>query len=238
MSFSSTSSAVYALPGFLGSTSDWGGFDPKDLGVDFLTPVTLSPTLSLEEWGETFLPAPETQNILMGYSLGGRLGLHAVCANPPLWKAAIFISTHPGLATQKQKEERIKNDRIWANRFLEEDWEKLMEAWNCQPPLRTSKPLLRNETDYNRKDLALILETWSLGLQKNFAPLLAKLDLPILWLTGENDAAFLSLAQTLEFSHPLSSIQIIPGGGHRIFSDQPEVFRCCVQSWLKTVLCV
>ncbi|MEL7506912.1 MAG: hypothetical protein AAFN42_06230, partial [Cyanobacteria bacterium J06554_1] len=62
----------------------------------------------------------------MGYSLGGRLGLHGLIQQPDLWAGAIIVSADPGIADAKNKKLCLRRERIWANRFLTEPWDDLL----------------------------------------------------------------------------------------------------------------
>src|SRR5690606_6539540 len=93
--------------------------------------------------------------ILVGYSLGGRIALHALRDSPDLWQAAVIISAHPGLVLEEDRVVRKKADQEWAKRFMHEDWDLLMKSWNSQPVFKNgSQPLLRHERDFDRKKLA------------------------------------------------------------------------------------
>lgn len=232
-SFNSSLKTVYALSGFLGAISDWDLFSARGFGVNSLISLSPTPDLSLENWGKSCIPSSNTQNILMGYSLGGRLALHALLARPDFWHAAIFISTHSGLSDPKAREERICQDQIWADRFLSEPWENLLKDWNRQPVLAMSNPIERLESHYCRLNLAQTLKTWSLGLQQDLKIPLSQIRVPILWVVGEKDTTYTKLSQTLTFAHPLSLTCSIVQSGHRVPWDAPKTFQKCVHDWIQ-----
>jgi 2-succinyl-6-hydroxy-2,4-cyclohexadiene-1-carboxylate synthase len=65
---------------------------------------------------------------------------------------------------------------------------------------------------------------WSLGQQENLLPMLSRCSIPLLWLTGENDAKFTQLAGDtckglLGVNH-----EIFPHCGHRLPWDDVEMF--------------
>ena len=77
--------------------------------------------------GKIQVPSPRTsdKNILIAYSLGGRLALHCLCESN-LWDGAILISAHPGFDKVTEKKEREKNDSHWASRFENEPWQDVI----------------------------------------------------------------------------------------------------------------
>ncbi|MEO0375535.1 MAG: hypothetical protein AAF329_13095 [Cyanobacteria bacterium P01_A01_bin.17] len=60
------------------------------------------------DWAELFCERVVTEgasrNVVLGYSLGGRLALHAVLHNPELWEGAIATSTSPGLSSLEDRQ--------------------------------------------------------------------------------------------------------------------------------------
>ena len=57
----------------------------------------------LNEIAAPDVPGPR---VLIGYSLGGRLALHALTQQPQLWDAAVLISPHPGLRSHGERAAR------------------------------------------------------------------------------------------------------------------------------------
>lgn len=221
-------SSIIALHGFLGHPSDW-----KHCGLQEARAVDLfsAPySLHLDQWGEQFnarLSSFEIESpVLLGYSLGGRLALHALIQNPALYKSAVIISSHPGIADKEKRLERLAQDKEWAKRFRQEEWNQIIERWNQQSIFKTSaSPFQRLEKDYHRESLAQALECASLGVQEDLRGKIKTLPLPILWIVGENDTKYCALAESLSFSHPASKVVKIPSAGHRTPWDQPLAFN-------------
>lgn len=218
---------IFALSGFLGVPKDW-----NFLGLH----TTLSPirwehfsTKGFSEWAVSFNgwaieqkgdPRPR---VLMGYSLGGRLALHALIGQPRIWDGAVIISAHPGLDNERERKKRQATDQQWAERFESEDWESLMHAWNAQEVFSHDRlNLKRKEEDYARDKLSDALLNFSLGMQKNLALEVAALQMPLLWVTGSLDFRFCQIAQALNFSHPESLFCQVEGAGHRILSSHSD----------------
>jgi 2-succinyl-6-hydroxy-2,4-cyclohexadiene-1-carboxylate synthase len=218
---------LYAIHGFLGLSTDWEVLNPLNLPIKDIIPIDIynisPPSQGFNAWARNLnalVEKDKTPRILMGYSLGGRLAMHALLAQPSLWDAAIFISTHPGLDCPEQKKIRLHADLSWSQKFQTESWNTLISAWNSQPVFKNSTSLQREEIDYSRECLADTLKYWSLGHQENLRPFLQKQPLPILWLRGRDDA---SSAIAPELVHPDSKLALIPQAGHRVLWDQPQL---------------
>ena len=116
---------LWCLHGFLGRGADWealrAGWEP-DL------PALRTPNLftdppqheSLAEFGVRFaheVAQVDAAPAILGYSLGGRLALHALVARPEQWKAAIVVSAHLGMLDAAERATRVADDARWADRF-------------------------------------------------------------------------------------------------------------------------
>lgn len=228
---------IWALSGFLGLPHDWNFLQYQNLeAVDWQS----FPLNSLEDWGANFnhwvCQQDSYPKILMGYSLGGRLALHALINQPSLWQGAIIISAHPGLSDLQDRQKRLLQDLKWAKRFENENWRTLMDAWNGQEIFAQDLfSFNRKEEDYQRDQLFNALATGSLGKQENLCKKIAALPFPILWITGSLDARFCELAKSLSFTHPFSRWRPIDQAGHRVPWSQPHIFSETISLFLHEV---
>lgn len=235
---------LHALHGFLGKTGDWdpifsGRLPSNVCKVNSHDLYACYPS-PLNHWGNVFnqslgTKSSKTKRVLVGYSLGGRLGLHALIENPQLWDAAVILSANPGLTNRDAIEKRLKSDLDWANRFMNEPWDQVMDAWNDQSVLRTSQKIERKENHYRREHLVHTLKEWSLGKQDDLRMNIKQLPLPILWLVGENDPEYIKHLTTLHLSHPHAKKSIVADAGHRIPWDKPEHFCSLLTTFLTTL---
>ncbi len=235
--------ALYAIHGFLGAPSDWDVLTPFVFTLNIIAKDIFKvspPEGGFEKWAEKFNQNAKekeaTHRVLLGYSLGGRLALHALLQKPSLWSAAIFISSHPGLDDQRQREHRINEDCVWSKRFQNDSWMSLMSDWNSRLIFHNTFEPVRQESAYSRKQLSEALFHWSLGKQEFLWPQLVQVRTPVLWLTGENDASSWSKYQTGPFVNPRSEVKIIPGAGHRALWDQPKLIGESIYNFIKEAL--
>lgn len=226
---------MYALHGFLGLSRDWASLLPHAQAVSLFDIAQPSETIGPWQWAEQFNKRVSIDssrpNFLVAYSLGGRLAMHALLSNPGLWQGAILISSNPGFEAQV-KPARLRDDIIWANRFITESWDSLIQAWNQQQIFGGFSGLQRKESDFSRKLLSDTLRYWSLGQQDLLTPQLQELDLPILWISGENDVTYTTRAKQMLFSHPKSRVWVAPNAAHRVPWQQPVKFLNQMQQFL------
>lgn len=239
---------LYAVHGFLGSSKDWQtvsfhsinslkSFHPIDLFND------INSVKSFDQWAKNFNELIEKEHIklkaeskpvVLGYSLGGRLLLHALEQNYNLYAAAIFISTNLGLTCEKEKKERLANDLKWKNRFLSESWDTLMKEWNNQPVFKGFEKdlFIRREEVNSRKNLADALDIWSIARQKHFKSLLESWSIPILWIIGSEDEKYFNEALKIKFLHQKSKIWIAEECGHRVPWQNQKAFIKTIKNFL------
>ena len=198
---------IWTLSGFLGLESDW----------DFLP----WPHREVERRA---LSAPEllgglrarrSTDLLLGYSMGGRLAL-GILENIAM-QQAIIVSA--GL--NAPDEERRARDEEWARRFESEEWSSLMRAWNAQPVFG-GRVLDRREKDYDRAELARQLRDYSPAVLP--PPQLERIETPILWIAGERDTKYVDVAKRAVACLPHAELWICPNAGHRVPWEQRDAF--------------
>ena len=186
---------------------------------------------SFDDWTEDFCGRVDAQangekSILLGYSLGGRLALHACLSRPDLWKSAIVVGADPGLESEEEKKVQLHRDRKWAERLKREPLEKLVNEWDAQSVFcGIGNQAPRNLGDMNPDRLSQQFEVFSKGIQQNLAPELAELkNLPILFVSGEKDHKYQGIGEKLAKSSSAIYAQVIADAGHRVPWENPESF--------------
>ena len=234
---------IWALHGFLGNAGDWTPFREKleaASGTELRAVNLFDRPLGEEtpaRWAVRFTrsvgnldPSP----ILLGYSLGGRLALHALLEQPTLFSAAIIVSAGLGIEGEVERQKRRVIDDSWAARFESDDWSSLIESWDAQPVFGGSGALLRREeSDFDRQALATALRWWSPAVQEPLATRLPEIETPILWIAGERDAAYAEQGRRAVELLPQAELWIAPDAGHRVPWDVPDQFAARVGGFLR-----
>lgn len=184
--------------------------------------------MSLEACGKALteeIVRVDPEPVLLGYSMGGRLALHAMLARPSVWKAAIIVSAHPGLTSEAERAERREQDAEWSSRALKGDWPDFLAQWNAQGVLGDAGDMPdRVRLKDRRASIARSFIDWSLGAQENLAPRLGEISCPVLWVTGERDEGFTQLGRESVAMLPRGEHRMISDCGHRVPWEKPEGF--------------
>jgi 2-succinyl-6-hydroxy-2,4-cyclohexadiene-1-carboxylate synthase len=238
----------WCLHGAVGMAADWRGF-AKNLAsagigsraVDLWRFLDCCPmplpdfakAINADASGEIYRG---NGRALLGYSMGGRMALHALLEKDCPWQAAVIISAHPGLEIETDRAARRAADAEWATQALAGNWQSFLAAWNAQSVLGTS-PMrdsqASNSLIMRRREIARSFVDWSLGAQEPLWDRLHEIKIPVLWIAGENDAKFRVLAERAASLTTSSHLAIAPAAGHRVPWEAENWFAGQVASFLK-----
>lgn len=234
---------LWCLHGALGEAADWA-----DLAARLAPAGTRVHPLDLWRFlGGGPLPLPGfgrvlnslagtahgTRRVLVGYSLGGRLALHALLDPAPArWDAAVIISAHPGLESAAERAARRTADAGWAALAATGEWPDFLTKWFAQP-LLAGCPADRRHLVARRRPIARSFIDWSLGVQEPLWDCLAGIHLPVLWVAGERDPKFHALAERAVALLPAGRLWTAPRTGHRVPWESPAAFAAAVREFLE-----
>jgi len=207
----SESNGIVALHGFLGLPSDWDFLrDEYDVrAIDILREAV-----------------PDTGELLLGYSLGGRLALQALLGGAR-YQRAVIVSTRVSDAERDRRE----RDEAWARRFESDDWEMLLRDWNAQP-LFGGHAMPRDERAFDRPALARALRDRSPAVLPPVSERLQQIGIPVLWIAGERDTKYVAEGRRAVELLPRAELAIVPGAAHRVPWEQPVAFRALLRGFV------
>lgn len=244
---------VIALHGFLGSASDWEALRPvcPEARLDALDLWTIFSDARVSDWtsigtaldarlraaiADARLPA-----FVVAYSLGARLAL----AVPGLGAAAspfagtCLVSCQPGLPEDDDgaRAARRASDAEWAQRFIDQPVHRIWKEWDAQPVFAGSAVPRRDpHLPAPRVTVARTMRVSSLSSQPDRRPLLRAWQTPLLWVTGERDAKFRTVAASLAAERVPARFVTVEHAGHRVPWDNPEAFGRALGEWIDQTL--
>lgn len=175
--------------------------------------------------------------VLLGYSLGGRLAMHALVACPRAWSAAVLVAAHPGGGSDAERAAVRRRDAAWAERCRHDPWEDVLADWDAQAvfggrPNRAARP----PAGFDRERCARTFEAFSRAGQVDLRPRLAAASLPpVLYVTGADDARYRAVGDELAECVPAITHVVVAGAGHRVPWDRPDAFAEAVGRFLREV---
>lgn len=183
-------------------------------------------------------PGDGEARVLLAYSLGGRLAMHALAACPRSWSAAVLVAAHPGGGSDAERASVRRRDAAWAERCRRDPWDDLLSDWDALPvfggrPNRAPRP----PGAFDRERCARTFEEFSRGGQADLRPRLAATPLPpVLYVTGAADARYGALGAELAALTPAIAHAVVPDAGHRVPWERPDEFAAAVGRFLREVL--
>jgi 2-succinyl-6-hydroxy-2,4-cyclohexadiene-1-carboxylate synthase len=219
----------WCLHGAVGAASDWrvlaaklaeGGLATRAVDLwrflqcESVPMPEFAKLLNAEAAGEV---ARGQKRILVGYSMGGRLAMHALLDGGP-WDAAVIISANPGIRDPAESSARRSTDALWATQALTLGWDDFLTKWSAQAILNGA---IRDEREdkkliQRRREIARSFVDWSVGNQTPLWDRLSSITIPVLWVAGENDTKFCAFAQEAAALAENFQIAIAPETGHRV----------------------
>ena len=158
------------------------------------------------------------QPVLIGYSLGARLGLYVHLKQNCQFAAMFLESLNPGLSDPQQKAMRAEKDQKLSHKILNDGYGDFLAAWYSADLFSdlSKEELVASALKYNSNNQALILKNLSPGLMPSMWEELGSIDVPVYLLTGALDDKFTKLSKEALNFIPNARHEIVSGAGHNV----------------------
>jgi len=175
-------------------------------------------------------------DVIVGYSMGGRLALHLALARPDLVDGLVLLGATAGIEAEEERRARRTADEALAADLERGGLDVFVGRWLAQP-LFASLPSDAADLDDRRRNtvagLASSLRLTGTGTQEPLWDRLGMLTMPVLVLAGERDERFAGLgrriAQTIGTN---ATFAVVPHAGHAAHLEEPEAFLRVLRDWL------
>jgi 2-succinyl-6-hydroxy-2,4-cyclohexadiene-1-carboxylate synthase len=170
--------------------------------------------------------APIHPFTLVGYSMGGRIALHAAFDLP--LDRLILIGASPGIQDAKEREQRRAADTALATKIEAIGVEAFAREWGSLPlwdgqPERVKAAAYADRLRNTPHGLAQALRGFGTGVMEPLWDRLPELTIPVTLITGERDEKFRALAQQMLERLPNAQHVTIPGTGHAPQLERPDL---------------
>lgn len=195
---------------------------------------TTHDTVSLTEAGD-LLAQVSHGTVVIGYSMGGRIALHAAVQDPASMLGLVLIGATAGIVDSQDRGARRERDAQLAT-DLEQDLPAFIDRWLDLPMFQALDDAVqfRAERLTNRAEgLAGTLRTRGTGSQEPLHDRLGSLDIPVLTLTGDHDDKFRAESEVLiEAIGTNATAAVIADAGHACHLERPAQTAESITSWL------
>jgi 2-succinyl-6-hydroxy-2,4-cyclohexadiene-1-carboxylate synthase len=185
-------------------------------------PVDLSAVLTDLE---AALPAAGA--VLAGYSMGGRVALHAALAFPERVRRLVLVGTSPGLADPAERAARQRDDAALADRIEAIGLEAFAREWGSQSLFAGQPPVVVAAARADRlrntaTGLAAALRGLGTGVVPPLWDRLGAVAQPVILVVGERDVKFRALAGRMAGALPAARVVVVHGAGHAAQLERPD----------------
>jgi 2-succinyl-6-hydroxy-2,4-cyclohexadiene-1-carboxylate synthase len=185
------------------------------------TPVTLEAVL------EDVAALAPARFILVGYSMGGRIALHAALALPGRIERLVLIGASPGIADPAQRDARRAADEALADEIERSTIHAFAERWARTPVLAGQPPAVAAAVHADRlrsrpAGLARALRGLGTGALPSLWERMGEIAAQVALVVGERDEKFQAIASQMASGLPEAKVIVAPGAGHAVHLEAPD----------------
>jgi len=239
---------LVALHGFTENDQVWG-----DVLRDTI-PALATPLLPGHGWK----PCPATASVetvaddlaarhlaaapadILGYSMGGRIGLVLALRHPQRVRRLVLVSSGPGFKDGALQGSRRTHEMVLADTLEDDGLGPFIAMWEKNPILTPAKPLPRaleedvraRRMNHDPLGLAGALRQLGAGAMPNLWNRLGEIACPTLLIAGAADHRYVEVMEEMARLIPGARLEIVADAGHGIHREQPEAVRRLVAGFL------
>ena len=163
---------------------------------------------------------------LAGYSMGGRIALHAALAFPARVTRLILIGASPGLEDPDERAARRTADETLAGEVEQMTIEAFADRWARTPVLAGQPPEVLAAVHAQRlrntpAGLAASLRGVGTGALAPLWDRLGELAVGVDLIVGARDEKFRATAERMWAALPAARLTVVPGAGHAVHLEDP-----------------
>lgn len=227
---------VAFLPGFAQRADAWAsvaervGQKYRSLALDFST-WTFDGRL------REIADRVDDGDVVVGYSMGGRLALKAALRRADKFGAVVLVGTSAGIEDDAARTERRVADEELAAWIEQHTIEEFAERWETQPvfasqPLELVLAQRPGRLAHEPEQLARLLRSAGQGMFEPVWHELEKIECPVLAVAGELDTVYADASYRIAERVKHGRARLIPGAGHAPQLERPDEFAAVLLDFL------
>lgn len=170
-------------------------------------------------------PTLDGAAIWFGYSMGGRVALRVALDHPRSVSGLVLVGATAGITDDAERATRRRTDAELADRILTVGVDAFLDEWLAGPLFTSLPDRARFDAERRRNSaigLADSLRNAGTGSMEPLWRRLSEITVPVLLITGGNDAKFSTTAHEMAELLPDAEVATIEGAGHAAHLEQPE----------------
>jgi 2-succinyl-6-hydroxy-2,4-cyclohexadiene-1-carboxylate synthase len=227
---------VTFVPGFMQRGEAWEPVAGR-LGASYRSVCLDFDSWTFEERIAELLGAAKPGSAVVGYSMGGRLALHAALREPDRFGALVLIGVTAGIEDPVEREERRRSDESLAEWMERRSIEQVVERWEQQPVFASQSPELREfqrpgRLSHDPEKLADLLRSAGQGASPPVWGRLGTLACPVLLTAGEQDRRYATAARRMAEQIRDARVRLVRNAGHAPQLEAPDEFTALLREFL------
>ena len=215
------------MPGFMQRGEAWEPIASR-LAARYRSTCLDFETWTFEERVGEILAAAPPGAAVVGYSMGGRLALHAALREPDRFAVLVLVGVSAGIEDSGVREDRRRSDESLAEWMERRSIEEVVSRWEAQPVFAGQSPELRERQRPGRlahdpRRLAELLRTAGQGALAPVWDRLGRLRTPVL-LAGA--------ARRMADAVADARVRLVPDAGHAPQLEAPAAFEALLVDFL------
>src|SRR3954454_23174749 len=175
--------------------------------------------------------------VLVGYSLGGRLALHAALRDPSRYAALATVGASAGIEDGAARTARAEADERLAAWMEGRQIEDIVSVWERQPLFADQSDALVEDQRAGRLaaeplQLASVLRSAGQGALAPVWSELPRLELPVLAVAGARDERYTEAAWRLAGAVPSGTARVVEHAGHAPQLQRPDAVSALLVDFL------
>ncbi len=179
---------------------------------------------------------------IVGYSMGGRVALASAFTASELVRGVVLISGTAGIPDPAQREARRTSDERLAAEIDARGIEWFAEEWMRKPFFRTQEALGDDHMAEARAQrmandptaMANSLRGMGTGAQPSYWHLLPQLQVPVLFIAGEEDRPFVEIGEQIVAAVSEGVLAVVPDAGHATHLEAEDDVVTTIEHFLAT----
>lgn len=180
----------------------------------------------------------------VGYSLGGRIALHAAFVAPTRVRSLLLVGASAGIADADERAARRADDDALADRLdgagsSAMSMDTFLDEWLAQPifaGLSTEAQGRAARRENATSALARALRHLGVGTQVLDREKLANLEMPVLLVAGERDAKYRAITtEVAEVIGENATVDVVAACGHAAPFEQPIAFAELIATFMESL---